>query len=73
MLVVDLDDPDVLVGMLAMSDVVRAHARAASNADSMEDDAVDADERRQAVAWTRHDTSVEANVAPATPRPGAQE
>lgn len=69
MLVVDLDDPEVLVGMLAMSDVVRAHARAASNADSMDDDAIDANERRQAVAWTRHDTSVEGIAAPATPPP----
>jgi CIC family chloride channel protein len=54
MLVVDLDAPERLVGMLAMSDVVRAHARAASNP-TAEDDAVDANERRAAVAWPRHD------------------
>ena len=57
MLVVDLDAPERLVGMLAMSDVVRAHARAASSHTS-EDDAVDANERRPAVPWPRHDTSI---------------
>ncbi len=53
MLVVDMDAPTRLVGMLAMSDVVRAHARAANT--QQEDDAVDVDERRSAVAWPRQD------------------
>jgi CIC family chloride channel protein len=56
MLVVDMDRSDRLVGVLALSDVVRAHARAVS-VDALEGDEIADSERRKAVAWKRRDTA----------------
>jgi CBS domain-containing protein len=63
MLVVDQDAPDRLVGMLAMSDVVRAHARAAHATTDDDVDAVDSNERRSAVTWKTHETLVGERVS----------
>jgi len=74
MLVVDQDAPERLVGMLAMSDVVRAHARAAHATTDDDVDAVDANERRSAVTWRTHETLVgerieRVSTAGSTPTP----
>jgi len=54
MFVVDMDKRERLVGVLALSDVVRAHARAAAN---IEGDVAGEDERRAAAAFTPRDTT----------------
>lgn len=70
MLVVDQDAPDRLVGMLAMSDVVRAHARAAHATTDDDVDAVDSNERRSAVTWKTHETLIGERIERApTPAP----
>jgi chloride channel protein, CIC family len=66
MLVVDMDKRDHLVGVLALSDVVRAHARAAS-LESLDGDDIGDSERRNAVAWTRRDTAITDEAAPPAP------
>lgn len=71
MLVVDMDKPDHLVGVLALSDVVRAHARAAS-IDALEDGDIGESERRKAVAWTRRDTAMTEEAAPPSPASSAR-
>lgn len=54
MFVVDLDHPDRLVGVLALSDVVRAYARAAAARDG---DLAAEDERREAASFRARDTT----------------
>jgi hypothetical protein len=66
MLVVDMDSPERLVGVLALSDVVRAHARAVS-VDALEGEDIGESEQRKAVAWARRDTAT--TEAAATPSP----
>jgi hypothetical protein len=68
MLVVDMDKPDRLVGVLAHSDVVRAHARAAS-ADTLGGDDIGESERRKAVAWARRDTTIMEEAVPPSAAP----
>lgn len=62
MVVVAPSAPRRLVGVLAMSDVMRAHARAASG-DELVDSSAGAQANRSAVSWATRDTAPEGTAA----------